>query len=82
MATRVFFNPPSDAVSLLGRLSFFNMLRTLAVLFGFSLCTISARAQLQQPFVFAVDSSGPISRLAWRSHSRQQLRLLSQLFRR
>jgi hypothetical protein len=59
MATRVFLNHPSYAVSLLGRPSFFNLLRTLAVLFGFSLCTIPARAQLQQPFVFAVDTNGP-----------------------
>jgi hypothetical protein len=59
MATQFLFNPCPPAMfreSLLGHSS---LLRALAALFGLFFCSIPARAQLQQPFVFAVDPNGP-----------------------
>ena len=62
MATQFLFNPCPPAMSRENLLRHSSLLRALAALFGLFFCSIPARAQLQQPFVFAVDpnnSPGP-----------------------
>jgi len=59
MATQILFYSPTHSVSLTGRLGYFNLRRTLAVLFVLFLCSLPARVQLQQPFDFAPDAANP-----------------------
>ncbi len=59
MAKQILSHPVSPAVSRTGRLAQSNLLCILATLFGLFLCSIPARAQLQQPFVFAANPNGP-----------------------
>ena len=59
MATHFLFNTLPLSVSQTGCSRYSSLLRTLAVLSGLCLCSISAHAQLQQPFVFAADPFGP-----------------------
>jgi hypothetical protein len=59
MATQILLNTLSPALSQTGRSRYSCLLRTLALLSGLFLCSIPARAQFQQPFVFAIDNNGP-----------------------
>ena len=59
MATQILCNPAVPAVPSGNHPWLSNLPRALAVLLGLFLCSISARAQLQQPFVFAADPFGP-----------------------
>lgn len=59
MATQILFNPVVPAVSFQDHSWLSNWPRALAVLLGLFLCSIPARAQLQQPFVFAANPNGP-----------------------
>ena len=59
MATKIVFHsfPPPASHGGCGRC--WNAFRSLALVIGLFLCSISARAQLQQPFVFAADPANP-----------------------
>ncbi len=61
MATPIVFHPIPPAAPHVGRAGCWNILRSLALLIGLFLCTIPARAQLQQPFVFSADPANPKS---------------------
>src|SRR5260370_29172262 len=61
MATQVVFHPFLPAVSHKGRAGRWNVLRSVALLIGLFLGSIPARAQLQQPFVFAANPANPKS---------------------
>ena len=61
MATQVVFHPFVPAVSHKGRAGRWNVLRSVALLIGLFLCSIPARAQLQQPFVFSANPVNPKS---------------------
>jgi len=57
MATKIVFHPPPPPASRVSRAGCWNVLRSLALVIG--LCSISTRAQLQQPFVFSGDPANP-----------------------
>ncbi len=59
MATRILFRPLLPEVSPRDHSGLSHALRPLALLIGLLLTCISARAQFQQPFVFAADPNGP-----------------------
>jgi hypothetical protein len=59
MATKIVFHPFPPPASHVGRAGCWNVLRSLALVIGLFFCFTSARAQLQQPFVFAVDPANP-----------------------
>jgi hypothetical protein len=59
MATQILCNPAVPAVPFQDHSWLSNLPRVLAVLLGLFLSSIPARAQLQQPFVFAADPFGP-----------------------
>jgi hypothetical protein len=61
MATQTVFQtlPPSDPCT--ARAEYSTTLRSLALLIVLFLCSIPARAQLQQPFVFTVNPANPLS---------------------
>jgi hypothetical protein len=61
MATKIVFHPLPPPASRVGRAQCWNVLRSLALVIGLFLWSISARAQLQQPFVFAADPANPKS---------------------
>src|SRR5260370_24548309 len=61
MATKIVFHPLPLAAPRVGRLGYLNWLRALAFLIGLSICSISPRAQLQQPFVFSANPDNPNS---------------------
>jgi len=57
MATQIVFRPPPPAMSHKGRAALSNAFRAIALLIGLLLTSISARAQFQQPFVFAINAA-------------------------
>src|SRR5260370_9711480 len=59
MATQVVFHPFVPAVSHKGRAGRWNVLRAVALLIGLFLCSVPARAQLQQAFVFSANPANP-----------------------
>ena len=59
MATKIVFHPLPPPASRVGRAGCCNVLRSLALVIGLFLCSISARTQLQQPFVFSGDPANP-----------------------
>ena len=59
MATKIVFHPFPPPASHVGRAGCWNVLRSLALVIGPFFCSTSARAQLQQPFVFAADPANP-----------------------
>src|SRR5260370_19801523 len=61
MATQVVFRPFVRAVSHKGRAGRWNVLRAVALLIGLFLCSVPARAQLQQAFVFSANPATPKS---------------------
>jgi hypothetical protein len=61
MATQIVFHPLPPGAPQVGRAGRWNVFRSLALLIGLFLCTIPARAQLQQPFVFSADPANPKS---------------------
>ena len=61
MAPQILFKSPSHSASLSGRSSCLSLIRYLVLIIGLFLCSLPARAQLQQPFVFAPDAANPNS---------------------
>src|SRR5258707_11994005 len=61
MATKIVFHPLLLAAPRVGLLGYLDWLRALAFLIGLAICSISARAQLQQPFVFSANPANPNS---------------------
>ncbi|PYU83431.1 MAG: hypothetical protein DMG50_08190 [Acidobacteria bacterium] len=59
MATKIVFHPLPPPAAHVGRAGCWNALRPLALVIGLFLCSISARAQLQQPLVFSGDPANP-----------------------
>jgi hypothetical protein len=59
MATHILFRPLLPEVSPRDHSGPSHALRPLALLIGLLLTCIYARAQFQQPFVFAADPDGP-----------------------
>src|SRR5258708_25027658 len=61
MATKIVFHPLLLAAPRVGLLGYLDWLRAFALLIGLAICSISARAQLQQPFVFSANPANPKS---------------------
>ena len=59
MATKIVFHPLPPPAAHVGRAGCWNALRPLALVIGLFLCSISARAQLQQPLLFSGDPANP-----------------------
>jgi hypothetical protein len=53
------YSIPPPPASRVGRAGCWNVLRSLALVIGLFLCSISTRAQLQQPFAFCGDPANP-----------------------
>src|SRR5260370_23106925 len=59
MATKIVFHPLLLAAPRVGLLGYLDWLRAFALLIGLAICSISARAQLQQPFLSSTKPANP-----------------------
>ena len=83
MATKIVFHPLPPPAAHVGRAGCWNALRPLALVIGLFLCSISARAQLQQPLLFSGDPANLNASLFTPEtiSLASSLRFLSRLFR-